>query len=74
MVAQDRSLDDLLAEFTSLADRLDMPDRERAGILGVTLETWPVWSPATQMPERHVEYRRRLEYALPLMRRSLSGG
>jgi hypothetical protein len=65
------TLNQLLAEFMVLADALDMPDSERAGILGVSLETWPVWSPATQVPERHAEYRRRLAYALPLMRRTL---
>jgi hypothetical protein len=74
MEQQTSTLDDLVADFTTLADRLGMPDSERAGIMGVNLETWPVWSPFTQMPERRAEYRRRLEYALPLMRRSLSGG
>jgi hypothetical protein len=74
MVQQADSLDDLVAEFSQLADQLNMPDSERAGIMGVSMEVWPVWSPATQLPDRHAEYRRRLQYALPLMRRSLSGG
>jgi len=72
MAQQTISLDELLGEFRSLADRLDMPDSERAGIMGVSVETWPVWSAAGQGPERLAEYRRRLEYALPLMRRSLN--
>ncbi len=66
------TLEQLFAEFTRLADLLHMPDSERAGILGVSTEDWLVWSPDLQKPDRHVEYRRRLNYALPLMCRSLA--
>lgn len=74
MVQQDSSLDELVAEFSTLADQLGMPDSERAGILGVSADAWRDWTPATPIPERRAEYQRRLLYALPLMRRSLSGG
>ncbi len=66
------TLEQLFAEFTRLADLLRMPDSERAGILGVSMEDWLVWTPVSQNPDRHAEYLRRLNYAMPLMCRSLA--
>ncbi len=70
-ISEGATLAHLMADFTRLADALNMPGVERAGILGVSLDAWPHWSPDSVLPERQAEYRRRLEYALPLMRRTL---
>ncbi len=65
------SLEALFDSFCEVADALDMPQAERAGILGVALVDWPDWCLADQTAERRTELRRRLAYALPLMQTSL---
>jgi hypothetical protein len=65
-----------LAEFLVLADRLQMPDSERQGILGISEELWPAVA-ATRVDSAEVrteEFRRRLGYILPLMRRAVENG
>ena len=63
-----------LTEFLALADRLDMPESERQGILGVGEDDWKalasirIDSAAIATPG----FRRRLDYVLPLMRRAVA--
>ncbi len=61
-----------LTEFLSLADKLDMPESERQGILGVSEDGWGALA-ANQVDSAVLlteEFRRRLEYVLPLMRKA----
>ena len=66
------SLERLLESFCDVADRLEMPETERAGILGIAMQDWPLWSLAEEPQTRWAELARRLSYALPLMRLALA--
>jgi hypothetical protein len=74
MLGPEHSLWADLEEFFRLADRLDMPEAERRGILGVSESTWPVVA-ARAIDAAEImkpEFRRRLTYVLPLMRSAIA--
>lgn len=65
---------DGMAEFLALADQLKMPESERQNILGISEADWPaiVGDPADSTENGTDEFRRRLAYILPLMRRAVA--
>jgi hypothetical protein len=65
------SLPDQISHFLRLADALDMPVAERAGILGISEAEWPDWADTADADPRRSSFQRRLTYILPLMQRSL---
>lgn len=67
--SQGSLLDDRFADFMDLADKLDMPGAERAGILDV-FEGELVMGPSA-LRAREAEVLRRLTYAIGLMQRQL---
>ncbi len=67
----DPGLTDLISHFLRLADELEMPVSERAGILGIGEEEWPSWADTADADPRRASFHRRLAYALPLMQRTL---
>ena len=62
-------LDRQYAVFVGLADRMAMPQAERAGILGVAEDDLALGVVALR--PREAEALRRLIYAIPLMQRQL---
>ena len=63
-----------LTEFLALADRLEMPESERQGIFGVSEDGWEALA-AHRIDLAVVmtaEFRRRLDYILPLMRKAVT--
>jgi hypothetical protein len=72
----DDGTEESLTEFLALADRLQMPETERQGILGLYAEDWPNVAeiPRDAPAVRTEEFRRRLRYILPLMRRAVANG
>ena len=74
MPPSENAVSESLAEFLALADRLQMPDSERQGILGIAPASWPAIA-AGEAGGAEIgteEFRRRLRYILPLLRRALA--
>jgi hypothetical protein len=63
----------LITAFADIADRLRMPEEERAGIAGLPLGVWTELAHGSVLIPSAVEARcvRRLRYSLPLLHRML---